>query len=167
MVRRKDGVDAGRHCEVGVVSFQRPRQSVLLLVDWIMPNTLKFPVDRPDNHPLPIASCLPQELEVQSACPAPGSLGYTNMREAKEIESLRSPFATCLAPFGDKPAKGDYTCLVGVEIERKHGEPPFGSRRNGAASAWCWNPTMVSSAYRTTITSPVAWRRRHAWTDRS
>src|SRR5438874_10611736 len=36
-----------------------------------------------------------------------------------------------------------------------------------SASCRCWKPTIVSSAYRTTIISPVAWRLRHCWTQGS
>ena len=91
-----------------------------------------------------------------------------DVREAEEVERLRLPFAAPLAGCRPRtartPAAASSRDAVPAGTSRIARAAPPGTARHPTR---CWKPTTMSSAYRTTITSPCACFRRHAWTHRS
>src|SRR5712691_3853217 len=83
-----------------------------------------------------------------------------DVREAEEVERLRLPLPGASPVLGRERPEFQQARLLGVQLQAELGEPRS-SARNRSASARCWNPTMKSSAYRTTMMSPCACVFRH------
>ena len=101
--------------------------------------------------------------------PEPPALGgRADMRETQEIERLRLARAPCLP--GRRAASRPNSIsrvLPGCNSSPNFANLPRSSARNRSASSRCSNPTMKSSANRTMITSPRAWRFLHQSAHRS
>jgi len=110
----------------------------------------------------PFAYRLPQHRE-----PSVAPLVSADVRKAKEVERLRLPFSVFL-PVADRVgAELQKARFLGMQFSWNFRKRSVSSAQNRSASDFNWNPTTMSSANLTTITSPQARFRRHAWTQRS
>ena len=110
----------------------------------------------------PFADRLPQHRK-----PSIASFLYADMRKAKKVERLRFPFSTPLSLVDRERTKFQQPRFLGVQfqVELLHSFREFCPKLIGIR--FLWNPSTISSAKRTMITSPCARFRRHAWTHRS
>ena len=87
--------------------------------------------------------------------------------KAQKLEGLRFTELTSSAPLRSETAELDQTSLLRMKRQRKPPQPSRNASRKRRASLSFWQPTIKSSAYRTMIMSPVAWRRRQRSAQRS
>ena len=105
--------------------------------------------DRDPPHPEAPVPCLPADV-----------------REAEEVERLRLTPARAPVRAACRP-NSISRVLSGCSSSPNFANRSRRSARNRSASSRCSNPTMKSSANRTMITSPCAWRVLHQSAHRS
>ena len=150
-----------RHGVPGEVARHGAFQPLSLIGDALVLASFRFLFDLREFGPQPFAHTLPPELELA----APGL--RRDVREPHEVEGFRSPEALPAVVRLGEPAERDQAGFLRMQGQATAVSRSRSSSRKRRASSSSWKPTMVSSAYRTTIISPPAWRFRHCCTHRS
>jgi hypothetical protein len=150
-----------RHAEVPTMPSHHRAQLLALLRDGMMPAPSEFELDRLQLGPQAFGTREPQDHEV--ALPRLRAA----VREPKEVEGLR--FALSLRPRFSRAKRPNSISRVFSACSFNPNRPSrsYTARLKRSASSRNWNPATQSSAYRTAITSPRAWRPRHCCTHRS
>ena len=90
-----------------------------------------------------------------------------DMRESQKIERLGLPFSSLVPVCSANRPNSIRRVLSGCSSSPNFPSRSRNSSRKRSASARCWNPSTLSSAYRTTTTSPRAHFLRQTSTHRS
>ena len=126
-VESPDRVDVAGHGVVGVVPSHHASQPLPLLRDGQMPPSPEFIFDlmQLGSHPLRGRGA-PHHV-----APAPGLAA--DVREAHEVERLRSPESPLCSTLGGEPSELDQARLLGLQLKCEPGKPlaqarqePFG-----------------------------------------
>jgi hypothetical protein len=167
VAERREGTIVGRHGVVGEVAPHDRRQTASLLRDVLVPAPPKVFDDFQQLRHLAVAS----RMAGQQKFAPPRS--RADVREAQKVEEPAPAEAGVSGLPSPRPARSDAARLPnsisqGVVPGRTPPSgcvaPPGTARpppSQGQALDGCAKPTTVSSAYRTTIIAPCAWRRRH------
>ena len=149
----------GHAVVVEVPADDRP-QPAALLGDGMVQAPPELGLDLAQLGLQSLADSLPQHRET----PVAPLLG-TDVREAEKVERLRLAVPAPPALFGRERSELDQPRFLGVQLNLQNRAAR--SLWNCRASFSLWKPSTMSSANRTTMTSPWACRLRQAWTQRS
>ena len=139
------------HSVVAEVSTHDRPQPLALFGDGIVHSSPQLGFHLVQLRLHPFSHRLPQHRE-----PSVAPLLHADVREAEEVERLRLPFSTPLPLVDRKRSELQQPRLLGMQfqVELRQAFRQFRPELLGIRLAW--NPTTMSSAKRTTMTSPCA-----------
>src|SRR5436853_2703029 len=158
----REQVSVRRYREVGKVAFDHGCEPPPLLVDRLMPVLSQRFLELPKLGLHPLSLCLAPELEVGAVL-----LGAAVVVNPKKSNVSGFPLPRSARRSAAYLPNSIRRVFSGCRLSANLAKRSLRSFRKRSASCRCWKPTIVSSAYRTTIISPVAWRLTHCWTQRS
>ena len=144
-----------RHAEVPAMPSDHRPQVLALLRDGLVHAPSEFELDRLQFGSQAFGTREPQDHEV--ALPRlPAAV-----REPKEVEGLRFALPPAASVIAREAPELDQPRLVGMQLQPELAQPVLHRALEALGVISELDPATQSSAYRTTITSPRAWRPRH------
>jgi hypothetical protein len=154
-------VGVAGHGVVSAVPSHHACQPLPLLGDGMMPASLELVFDLSQLRPHPLR-------DRDASQPEPPRPGLpADVREAQKVERLRLTQTLPASPPGGCRPNSISRVFSGCSSSPNFANRSRSSARNRRASSSYSKPATKSSAKRTMITSPCAWRLLHHWAHRS